>query len=190
MTSSYNLSRRKDLYSPKNIEAFGKQFGVCPPSYISVPVSPGGNCSDWKICVPIPNEEGNNPKVPIMKDILARQNEQPFRKRRTYNFYDKISANKIEIDHYEEKFGVKSHPPPVQYQSPTNFFPIKSREMDRRALDKFDYYQLPLRFDGTGYNKIKPWEYNESAMGHVQMRPEWNPFELIQRNEVQKKFYA
>ncbi len=52
----------------------------------------------------------------------------------------------------------------------------------------YDNKNNPLK-NITGYDKIKPWDYNFSAMGNVQMPLEWEPTQLIQRNKVQEKFY-
>lgn len=189
MTSSYNLSRRdkKLMLSPINFGAYMKNIGVCAPTELTVPISPGGNCSDWKICVPKLTPDGNLPTVPIMKDIKERQEQQPNIRAKTYNMYSKISPNQTQ--EYMKKYGVSSYPPPYESQSQTNFYPIKSREIERRELDKKHYFSIPLKFDATGYDKIKPWDYNFSAMGHVQMPLDWEPTQLIQRNKVQEKFY-
>lgn len=56
MTSSYNIYRRPkaQLLAPTNFEAQQKQFGTCPPGYVTVPITTtNGNCTDWKFCVPL-----------------------------------------------------------------------------------------------------------------------------------------
>ena len=189
MTSSYNLSRRplSDTYGKKNMEAYVKHFGICQPGYLTTQIAPDGLCSDWKICSPIYNEEGNIPTIPIMKDIIQRQIDHPYSKRITYNLYDKISPN--DIKEYEKKYGVKSHPPSFESQSAQNFYPIRSRSIERRALDKADYFQTPLRFNSTGYDTVFSENFLNPTFENVKVPPEWNPFQLIQRNEVQKNFY-
>ncbi len=166
MTSSYNLSRRplKQLLSPINWDAYQRQFGVCYSGYITVPIAQSGNCTDWKICVPIKNKDGMPASYPEMADLIDR----PINQTRHYT-----------SDLY--------HHPQSQTQNRTNMYPRRSRRAERRYSDKEDYFRLPMNFDGTGYNPVRSWAYPEYAADHVQLPDEWNPFQLLQRREVQKQ---
>ena len=161
MTSSYNLTRRKNLLDPINFGAFQKQIGTCPPGYITVPIKPNGNCSDWKFCVPIDDCREN--KMEISKNGFV--NTKHF----STHLYD--LPNSMNPD-----------------QSLTNFYPTSSRRYDSRRLIKDDYFRLPKKFNGTGYNYTRSWAYpQEYATDSVLLPDEWSPFELIQRRDMQKQ---
>lgn len=170
MTSTYNISRRskKELYSPTNWGAHQKQFGICPPNHLTVPIKQyGTQCSDWKFCVPLENEEGMPATFPVMKDMLPKEGECTNGKRHfTSNLYN--LKNHIE-------------------QSPMNLYPPHSRRPDREELDQKDYFRLPVKFDGTGYYPVRSWDYPEYPTDNIKLEDEWSKFNLIQRRDLQKQ---
>lgn len=164
MTSSYNLSRRKNLLDPINFGAFQKHIGVCPPGYVSVPIAPNGNCSDWKICVPMNNKDGNPITYPEKEDYKGPYAE-------TRHFKNHLYPN-----------------PMIPDQSLQNFYRTETRRNpDVFQLYKEDYFRLPNKFNGTGYDYTRSWDYPEYALDVIEVSDEWNPFHLIQRHEVQKQ---
>ncbi len=170
MTSSYNLSRRPldQLLSPINWDAYQKHFGLCYGGYATVPISQSGNCTDWKFCVPLKNEEGMPASYPIMNDMCDSKNGEPH-----------VLTRHFTNDLYRN--------PNAPKQSQTNFYPPGSRRTERRNLDKEDYFRLPIRYDGTGYTPIRSWDYAEYATDHVELPKEWNPFQLVQRKDAQEQ---
>lgn len=166
MTSSYNLSRRplEDILTPINWDAYQRQFGLCYGGYATVPIAQSGNCTDWKFCVPLLNKEGMPASYPEMCD----EKGYPIVLDRHYT--DNLYRN-----------------PQVVEQSETNFYPRHKRRIERRNLDKEDYFRLALSFDGTGYNPSRSWDYPEFATDHVVLPDEWNPFQLIQRKDAQNQ---
>ena len=178
MTSSYNLSRRplEQLLSPINWDAYQRQFGLCYGGYITVPITQGGggtiedgnsksNCSDWKFCVPIKNSEGMPASYPEVKDFIPDHGVNE-----TRHFTNNLYRN-----------------PNIPCQSRTNMYPPHTRRVERRKLDKEDYFRLPVAFDGTGYHPTRSWAYPEYATDHVEIPDEWSPFHLIQRKDLQQQ---
>ena len=177
MTSSYNLSRRplKQLLSPINWDAYQRQFGVCYGGYATVPIAQSGNCTDWKFCVPLKNNEGMPYSYPefdaMMNDggiVGTHSKDGPV----------------VETRHFTSSLYRNPNAP---QQSQTNFYPPHKRRVERRHLDKEDYFRLPMKFDGTGYQPVRSWDYPETATDHVELSNEWSPFHLIQRKEVQEQ---
>jgi len=165
MTSSYNLTRRKNILEPINWGAFQKHIGTCPPGYLTVPVAPSGNCSDWKFCVPLNNKDGSTVQYPV----YDKQTDEPF----------------VETRHFANH--IYPNPKPTD-QSLQNFYPIEKRRYDTRRLIKEDYFRLPIAFNGTGYDYKRSWSYpQEYATDTVVLPDEWSPFELIQRRAMQKQ---
>lgn len=163
MTSTYNLTRRKNDDTEINWDASHKQFGVCKPGDITVPIFPNGNCSDWKICVPLKNEEG----LPISYPVIKKGTQRVKRRTFTNNLYD----NDLTVE-----------------QSKTNYYPVHSRRPPNRAeLDYKDYFRLPIKYDGTGYFPTRTWSYPEHSLDTVEQLPkEWSKFHLIQRHDMQQ----
>lgn len=162
MTSSYNLTRRDNLLDPVNFGAFQKQIGTCPAGYLTVPVKPNGNCSDWKFCVPLDEKQS-------WAEI--KQNDKPY----------------VETRHFTSNL-YKLPESMAPEQSLQNFYPPSSRRYDSRWLIKEDYFRKPIVFNGTGYEYNRSWQYpQEYALDSIVLPDEWNPFELIQRRDVQKQ---
>ncbi len=172
MTSSYNISRRpkNKLLSPINWDAQQKHIGVCPPGYITVPITQGDpsnpQCSDWKFCVPQKNKEGMPASYPEIADMVSCVDPHVKTRHFFYNLYN--------------------HPAGAT-QSRTNWYPPGKRRTERRNLDKEDYFRLPLKFDGTGYHPTRSWAYPEFATDHIDLPNEWSPFHLIQRKDAQEQ---
>lgn len=162
MTSSYNLSRRKNILDPVNFGAFQKQIGTCPAGYLTVPIAPAGNCSDWKFCVPLA-ERSPPPPIPTSENgIVSTRHFSPY----LYELPPDLQRN----------------------QSMQNFYPPSSRRYDSRRLIKDDYFRSPLNFNSTGYEYQRSWKYpQEYALDAIVLPDVWNPFEFIQRREVQKQ---
>lgn len=162
MTSSYNISRRplEDRIRPTNWGAYQRQFGQCGNGFVTVPILPGGNCSDWKFCVPIEKEDGLPASYPVQecKNLVNKH------RRFTYDLYDNKDAPKRSLQ---------------------NLYPPESRRAERRMLDKEDYFRLPMGFDGTGYYPARSWTFPQTATDHVELPDEWSPFHLIQRKQAQ-----
>lgn len=76
MTSSYNLSRRKDkhvdFYSHE--PGYAINWGVCLPEYATIMVN---GDTDWKICVPLPKSKPIEETIPRTGTRRDRLYEQP-----------------------------------------------------------------------------------------------------------------
>ena len=201
MTSSYNLTRRDNILNPTNFEAFQKQFGVCPPGYITIPISPNGNCSDWKICQPLMNSEGlpstfpeyNTYENDCKKEFVPDNQTKNFNKcsHSEYNKNCKNCAYRT-TSHFSNNlyYGKdKQFNNMIPQQSLHNFYPPNKRVQDNRYLHKEDYFRLPNKFNGTGYDSYtRSWEYPvEYATDQIRLPDEWIPFHLIQRKDIQKQ---
>lgn len=170
MTSSYNLSRRKNLYDKTNWGAFQKNIGTCPPDYTTVPiVSSTGAYSDWKFCVP-PEEQKqcNKCHCKCMNEEHFHPSRHYVKKHGTMNFYDN---------------------PDWEPQSFVNYYPPGTRKAEREYLDKHDYFRLPVKFNATGYEKYYPIDYQNTAVVNTELKQEWDKFRLIQRQDVKNKMY-
>ena len=166
MTSSFNIARRNIDKRPINWNAYFRNGGVCPTGFLTVPLN---NNTDWKFCVPL-DEQTNTPELtwqtPSINNYIKNSEQdsnQPIRR-----FTDKLYNDNT--------------PDQTQF----NLYPPESRRKDRRFLDLYDYFRLPMNFDGTGYNPTRGYRDIEYAEDNIAVLPYDDPFRLIQPHQVQQ----
>jgi hypothetical protein len=171
MTSSFNLSRRpkqKATYW----DAYFRNEGICPPGFVTQHVGNHG----WKICTPVrdfktgktwmdgsANEYANHLHWP------GRDNTSTF----SATLYDPNQA-----PHWLYGFQ-------IPYQ-------MRRQLHEPRALfDRYDYYRLPVNYNGTGYEPVRSWPQEggkvpQYAEDNVDVPPVWDPFRFAQPYPMQQ----
>lgn len=71
-----------------------------------------------------------------------------------------------------------------------NQIPIQTRRQlhsPRAELDRYDYFQLPSRYNGTGYDSLASWKKPQYAEDMVDVPPVWDEYRLQQPYPLQQQ---
>lgn len=156
MTSSFNLSRRP-CKTRTNWDAYARFGGICPTGFDTIFV---GN-HDYKVCQLQKTEDGSS-------YIDGTANEY---------------ANNLHNKPGLTAFSPVLYDPNASPEWMYNQIPYNMRgqlHTPRAYFDRYDYYQLPTKYDGTGYNPVR-WPPNRGgkipqyAYDNVEIPPVWNP---------------
>lgn len=172
MTSSYQFSRRPPRKYTE-YESYAINGGICPTGFDTYFY---GN-HDWKICVPNPHGTTTLNECKCEKKYLKECER-----------WQNGSSNSFAKGCPTPKSGWRtSRATLYDDRSPAegwlyNQIPYQKRRQlhePRAMFDRYNYYQLPTRYNGTGYDVLRGWKTPQYALDMVDVPPVWDNTKLM-----------